>query len=82
MKKTMLFVKGYLFLKFLSHLSHSYLEPGSSSFLLKIIISSLAGIALFFKHIWAIIKPLYLQLFSKKPVQVAKPVDEGNPDPQ
>jgi hypothetical protein len=36
----------------LVRLSHSYLEPGTTSFLLKILISSLVGIVLVSRHVW------------------------------
>ena len=45
----------------LAKLAAAYLEPGSTSFLLKILISGLVGIAVFFRQIWS-----YLRILGKK----------------
>jgi hypothetical protein len=46
-----LFHNGVSFI-FLVYLAQSYLEPGATSFLLKVIISALTGIVIVFRYIW------------------------------
>lgn len=50
----------------LGKLSLAYLEPGSSSFLLKILISSLVGLVVFFRQIWGYLRLLLNKLTQKK----------------
>ena len=54
----------------LGRLSLAYLEPGSSSFLLKILISSLVALVVFFRQIWSYGRMLISKLSGKgKPEQ-------------
>jgi hypothetical protein len=48
-------------------LATSYLEPGSSSFLLKILISSLVGFVVFFRQIWGYARAVWSRLTGKNP---------------
>jgi hypothetical protein len=55
---------------FLTKLSTFYLEPGSSSFLLKMLISSLIGFVVFFRQIWSYVRAM----LSKVSGQQKKPI--------
>ncbi|WP_420643499.1 hypothetical protein [Candidatus Leptofilum sp.] len=50
----------------LTKIGAAYLEPGSTSFLLKIIISGLVGIVIFFRQIWSYIRLLWDKIRGKK----------------
>lgn len=52
-------------------LATSYLEPGSSSFLLKIVISSLVALVVFFRQIWGYARAVWTR-YSGKRVEPAK----------
>lgn len=43
-------------------LAASYLEPGSSSFLLKLLVSGLVGLVVFFRQIWGFARALWRRL--------------------
>ena len=66
-----LFSKMFLLFK----LATTYLEPGSSSFLLKILISSLVGFVVFFRQIWS-----YVQAILNKATGKQSPIVEQNSD--
>ncbi len=59
-------------------LATSYLEPGSSSFLLKILISSLVALVVFFRQIWSYVQVVWGKLSGKqpKPVELETAVSE------
>ena len=46
----------------LARVSQSYLEPGTTSFLLKIVVSSLVGLVLVSRHIWRTIRSLFAKV--------------------
>lgn len=62
-------------------LIHAYLEPGSTSFLLKIVISSLVAIVVFCRQILALVRSLAARLRRKEDsVQLVSPSkDESQP---
>lgn len=47
----------------------AYLDPGSGSFLIQIIVASLVGISFFAKMFWKNIKLFFFHIFVKKPDQ-------------
>jgi hypothetical protein len=59
----------------------SYLEPGSSSFLLKILISSLVAFAIFFRQIWGYVRLVWARLSGKQaePVELETAVPDQPP---
>jgi hypothetical protein len=61
----------------LFRLTTAYLEPGSSSFLLKILISSLVALVIFFRQIWGYARAVWGKLASKR----AEPVDQSTAVP-
>ena len=76
--------KGWSFVKrrrllsiiFIGKLVFAYLEPGSSSFLLKILISSLVGLVVFFRQILGYARLLFNKLTGKKKVEQATAVSQ------
>ena len=46
----------------LIRVSQSYLEPGTSSFLLKIVVSLFIGFAVIFRHFWRAIRSLFTKV--------------------
>ena len=60
------FVLNTLSLCVLVRVAHSYLEPGGTSFLLKILISCLVGIVLVFRRFSGSIRLLFSQLISRR----------------
>ena len=62
-------------------LIRAYLEPGSTSFLLKIAISSLVAVVVFFRQILALVRSLAARLGRKGDrAQLGSPTeDEGQP---
>jgi hypothetical protein len=61
-------VKRLVTFLLLGKLSTAYLEPGSSSFLLKILISSLVALVVFFRQIWSYGRMLFGKLSGKRQV--------------
>lgn len=55
-----------------------YLDPGSGSFLLQILIATIAGAGIFLAASWRKVKTFFVDLFAKKqePKQPAKNKDE------
>jgi hypothetical protein len=47
----------------------AYLDPGSGSFLIQIIVASLVGVSFFAKMFWKNIKLFFSNIFAKKPDQ-------------
>jgi len=47
----------------------AYLDPGSGSFLIQIIVASLVGVSFFAKMFWKNIKLFFSHIFVKKPDQ-------------
>jgi hypothetical protein len=43
-----------------------YIDPGSGSYLVQVIIGAVLGIAFFFKNIWAYIKSIFYRPSRKK----------------
>lgn len=66
----------------LFQLATSYLEPGSSSFLLKIIISSLVGFVVFFRQIWSYVQAILNKATGKRPPIVEQNSDLTEQSPQ
>lgn len=62
-------------------LATAYLEPGSSSFLLKILISSLVALAIFFRQIWGYVRLVWARLSGKQaePVELETAVPDQPP---
>jgi hypothetical protein len=50
----------------MTRMALAYLEPGSSSFLLKILISGLAGFILASRYIWRTIRSLFAKRSSRQ----------------
>lgn len=48
-----------------------YIDPGSGSYLVQVIIAAVLGIGFFFKNIWAYIKSIFYRPSKKK--------DDNNP---
>ncbi len=73
MKPTRRFGRAFVLNAFLfwvlAGLARAYLEPGATSFLLKIIISSLVGIVLVFRPVWRSIRLLFSKPDSRKQKQ-------------
>ena len=63
-------------------LATSYLEPGSSSFLLKILISSLVALVVFFRQIWSYAQAVVGRLSGKRPEPVEMETAVTDPPPQ
>lgn len=63
-------------------LAASYLEPGSSSFLLKILISSLVALVIFFRQIWGYVQAVLGRLSGKQPEPVELETAVTDPPPQ
>ena len=63
-------------------LTASYLEPGSSSFLLKILISSLVGFIVFFRQIWGYVRAVWGKMSGKQPEPVELETSVTDPPPQ
>jgi hypothetical protein len=57
----------------LVRVAQSYLEPGGTSFLLKILISFLAGAIVVFRQFRGGIRLLFSKLFSRRPKQTVSP---------
>jgi hypothetical protein len=57
----------------LVRIAQSYLEPGGTSFLLKIVISCLAGAIVVFRQFRGSIRLLLSKLFSRRPKQAVSP---------
>lgn len=55
-------LNAFLLLK----LATAYLEPGSSSFLLKILVSSLVAFVVFFRQIWSYVQAVLGRLSGKQ----------------
>jgi hypothetical protein len=47
----------------------AYLDPGSGSFIIQLILASLVGISFFVKVFWRNIKLFFSNIFAKKPDQ-------------
>ena len=71
------FIMTALVFRMLTRLALAYLEPGSTSFLLKIIISGLAGFVLASRYIWKTLRTLHAKLTSRQPQEEAPDYEEG-----
>jgi hypothetical protein len=60
------FVVNSLSLCVLLRVAHSYLEPGGTSYLLKILISCLVGVVLVFRRFSGSIRLLFARLLSRR----------------
>ena len=67
-EKNNLMLKPLLFWAF-GYLSYAYIEPGATSFLLKIVISGLVAIVLLFRGAWRMIRLLFSKPASPKQEQ-------------
>lgn len=63
--KMMLIIFGMLYLIF-PQVAYSYLDPGTGSYILQIILAAFVGVAFTMKIYWAKIKTFLVNLFSKK----------------
>lgn len=52
-----------------------YVDPGSTSYLLQVIIAGVVGIAVYFKTIWWKIKSIFSK-GDKKDISTEEPIDE------
>lgn len=43
-----------------------YIDPGSSSYIIQVIVAAVAGVAFFFKNITTYVRHFFYQLFKKK----------------
>jgi hypothetical protein len=48
-----------------------YIDPGSGSYLVQVIIGAVLGIAFFFRSIWAYIKSIFIKPEKKKDDNIA-----------
>ena len=74
-------MKAGLALAGLAFISRGYIEPGTTSFLLKLAISALLGIVLAFRYLRNQIQALFTRLFRKsqsQDVEKTDPKNEGN----
>ncbi len=55
---------------------HMYLDPGSGSFLLQILIATIAGAGIFLATYWRKVKAFFAKLFGKETKTTTKPKDE------
>ena len=62
--KSMFFILGMLYLIFPQTI-YAYLDPGTGSYVLQIILAAIVGIAFTFKIYWAKVKTFFATLFSK-----------------
>lgn len=60
----------------------AYLEPGSSSFLLKILVSGLVGFVVFFRQIWSYVRAVWGKLSGKQRESVEMETAVTDPPPQ
>jgi hypothetical protein len=72
--------KSFVRLLVVGKFALSYLEPGSSSFLLKILISSLVGLVVFFRQIWGYFLLLISKLTGNKTAEPATAVSQQPSD--
>jgi hypothetical protein len=49
--------------------AQSYLEPGTTSFLLKVVVSFLVGFAVLSRHIWRAIRSLFAKVSPQKEIE-------------
>lgn len=63
--KTMFILLGMLYLIF-PQVAYSYLDPGTGSYILQIILAAFVGAAFTMKIYWAKIKTFLVNLFSEK----------------
>ncbi|VAW35565.1 hypothetical protein MNBD_CHLOROFLEXI01-3313 [hydrothermal vent metagenome] len=73
-------LKSFVKLLIVGRLTLSYLEPGSSSFLLKILISSLVELVVFFRQIWGYFLLLISKLTGNKTAEPATAVSQQPSD--
>lgn len=64
-----MYLKLLLKLLIIGKVVFSYLEPGSSTFLLKIIISSLVGLVVFFRQIFGYFRLLFNKVTKKSSIE-------------
>lgn len=59
-----------------------YLEPGSSSFLLKILISSLVALVVFFRQIWSYVRTIFVKVTGRRLEPIEKNAAVAEQPPQ
>lgn len=57
--------------------AHAYLDPGSGSYMLQLIVAGLAGFLISLKMFWTQIKSFIIRLFSKSK-KVEQPIENKN----
>ncbi|NHZ87322.1 MAG: hypothetical protein GWP19_15875 [Planctomycetia bacterium] len=60
-----LIIFGLFFLIF-PRVAHAYLDPGTGSYVLQIILAAFVGVAFTIKIYWTKVKTFFVNLFSKK----------------
>lgn len=59
--------------------SHAYLDPGSGSYVIQLVIAGLAGVLVSIKMFWGHIKAFFMGMFSKhKSYEPAKNEEDNN----
>lgn len=63
--KMMFIIFGLFFLMF-PRAAHAYLDPGTGSYMLQIILAAIVGLAYTIKIYWTKVKAFFINLFSKR----------------
>ena len=82
MKKSLLvlnfvLVSMYLLLGLVST-AHAYLDPGTGSFILQMLVASLLGVLLYIKLAWTSVKAFFYRVFSRGPRPQVEQEEEGD----
>jgi Mg2+/Co2+ transporter CorB len=84
MKKIRLKIKSLTFLVvvFLSTIpsAYAYLDPGTGSMLLQVLIGGMAATLLSIKVFWKKIKDMFIKIFSRKNKSIEKPILDNTED--
>lgn len=62
----MMFIIFGLFLLMFPQAAHAYLDPGTGSYMLQIILAAFVGVAFTIKIYWTKVKNFFVNLFSKR----------------
>lgn len=61
--------------------AHAYLDPGTGSFILQMLVAGLLGALLYIKLAWANVKSFFHRLFSKQEPESLLDAPEDKPEP-
>ena len=65
-QNTIMFIFFGLFFLMFPRITYAYLDPGTGSYVLQVVLAAMVGLAYTLKIYWTNVKTFFLNLFSKK----------------